>query len=75
MEREGGCLEFLLYSTPTKKKKKSFIFKHASGMGRDQPVGAFSEGSRGLCLSVCVGRLVCFGFVSGGGLQVFGGSD
>lgn len=39
-------------------------------MGKDQPVGAFSQGSGGLCLSVCVGCLVCFGFVSGGGLQV-----
>lgn len=39
-------------------------------MGKDQPVGAFSQGSRGLCLSVCVGCLRCFGFVCGGGLQV-----
>ena len=39
-------------------------------MGKDQPVGACSQGSGGLCLSVCVGCLVCFGFVSGGGLQV-----
>lgn len=59
------------YIPPLLKKKKSFIFKHASGMGKDQPVGAFSQGSRGLCLSVCVGCLVCFGFVSGGGLQDF----
>ena len=69
--REAAWSSFYIPPLLKKKKKKSFIFKHASGMGKDQPVGAFSQGSRGLCLSVCVGCVVCFGFVSGGGLQDF----
>lgn len=30
-----------------KRKEKSFIFKHAPGMGKDQPVGAFSRAPGG----------------------------
>lgn len=71
--REGGCLEFLSYSSPTKKKKKKVSFlstrlgwEKTNQLGLSPRVGGRGEP----CLSVCVGCLVCFGFVSGGGLQV-----
>lgn len=56
--------------------KKKFYFSACVWDGKRPTSWGFSpRAPRGLCLSVCVGGLVCFGFVSGGGLQVFGGSD
>lgn len=67
--REAAWSSF--YIPPLLKKKKVSFLSTRLGWEKTNQLGLSPRAPGGLFLSVCVGCLVCFGFVSGGGLQDF----